>query len=258
MSKVKKRINVENLFKIISKATFAGIIEPLLLKIDDKKITSKMSENSTYSIIEIKNDLISKMGKDEIELCFLNHKNTLKYFEFIKEFNPTEETFNLNICEDKIVVSDKKAKIEIFISDISVVEHSTLTTYNEELFNLIYKEDYAKFIENWLLPLKAAPGKFVYFTCKNKELFISVEDEETLSNKIEIKIKDLDAGDFRFKFPKTVFNILKIVNDCSGFEVILNQIITNDNLTSGDFGVLVVEKRADDLKEIYGHISVMD
>lgn len=258
MAKSKKQINVQNLFKVFTKATFAGIIDPILLKITNDKIVSKMSENSSYSIIEIDNNLISNMAKDEIDLCFLSHKNTLKYFEFIKELNADEQNFDLQIFEDRIIVSDKKAKIEVFVSDMSVVENSTLTTYNEEMFKMIYEETYSKFIKNWLVPLKAAPGKFVYFTCRDKELFISVEDEETLSNKIEIKIENLESDDFRFKFPKTVFKILNIVENEKEVEVKLNKIIPNDDLVSSDFGILVFEKRTKDATEIYGHISISD
>ena len=258
MSKSKKQINVQNLFEIFNKATFAGIIEPVLLKISNGKIVSKMSENSTYSIIEIDNNLISNLKKDELDLCFLSHKNTLKYFEFIRDLNPDQTDFDLQIFEDRIIVSDKKAKIEVFVSDMSVVENNVLTTYNEDMFKLIYEETYSKFIENWLTSLKSAPGNFIYFTCRDKELFISVEDEETLSNKIEIKIENLESDDFRFKFPKTIFKILGIVDDADGVEVKLNRIISEDDLTSGDFGVLIFEKRTKAKTEIYGHISISD
>ena len=245
-------------FEIFNKATFAGIIEPSLLKISENGIVSKMSENSTYSIIEIRNTLITNMEKEELDLCILNHKNTLKYFEFIRDLNPGKNDFDLLISEDRIIVSDRKTKIEVFVSDLSVVENNTLTTYNEEMFELIYENEYADFVKNWMIPLKSAPGKFVYFTCKNKSLFISVEDEETLSNKIEIKIQELESNNFRFKFPKTMFKILNILDDSEKAIIKLNRIISKDDLITADFGVFIVEKIQKDSKEIYGHISISD
>lgn len=257
MSKLQK-INLDNLFTIINKVTFGGEIESILLKITKDKIESKMSQNEIYSIIKIKNDLILDTGVDEICFCFLNHKITSKYFEFIKNNNPDKEVFDLQILEDRIVVLDKNktktSKIEIFISDESVVEDQILTTYNEKMFKPIYEETYSKFIKNWLIPLKAAPGKFVYFTCKNKELFISIEDEEILSNKIEMKIENLDSKDFRFKFNKSIFKILNIIKESDEFKIKLNHIISDD-LVENDFGVVVFEKRMKETDEIYGLIS---
>ncbi|KFZ26300.1 MAG: hypothetical protein KQ78_01473 [Candidatus Izimaplasma bacterium HR2] len=196
-------INVENLQKIIKKATLNYVVPSVQLKVDGRNIISRMrSQNNTVVIcLNIPNDIISEVP-DEIEFNFDEPNVKVKpYLTLIDS-----EVVDAIITDDKLTLKNGRHKTNLHFCMSSFVTTFTGAEPNSPSF---YELDLTTEVSECFEKIRKVAGKFekVYFTVRDGKFILETTDRTNrFANGISFELDSIDHNNIDICFEFKNFN----------------------------------------------------
>ena len=246
-------VNVNNLKKLLGKATLNNSIETVQLSFDDVgKVSSKMISGNRDAVVllNIDNDVITGMKKP-VEMNF--RETNKDFIPFLNLIN--EEEAKMQIKDEKLIISNGKQKSNIHFCAPQVVSvfEGEMDANMETFYSSVISED---FVDSFIRIKKVGSRfGFVYFIVDNKTLYIETTDKSNkFSNGLRIELQTkVKSEDISLCFDyKNFSNLMSIVNgDFEKFRISLYFV------ESHNAGLLKMEKM-EDKSEVYYLMSIIE
>jgi hypothetical protein len=241
------KINVEEFRKIVHASTANYLISSLHLNFTPGFVSSAMKSNEgLVSKINVKNLVLEDMVKPDhqVDMYFNDIKTTiLPYLALLKD-----ETMNIRIIENGIVLSDNKRNIKLLFCDSSIVNIATKTNPKIK-FNIKLPFDD---IEDAYTDIKKIAARFgkIYIGGEDNELYMETKDGTNYSNSLKADIGKYDGEDFEACFDYKMFHsVFTSLGDGEGFT--FNMVYIKDR----DAGMILWEKKEGDESKEYFMVS---
>lgn len=206
------QLNIKNFLEVMRKATLNHSINSVQLNFEDDRIKTKMIKDGTSDAIvflDIPNEVITT--EEELSLNFKEPKTFV--VPYVKTF--AEETVELSIKREKMILQNANKKVDIYFDDPAAISVFTRTPREMDFFIDIDVDGSFRQMYKDLKQVGSRAGN-VYFDVKDKVFFIEATDRSNrFSNAMRFDlVTDVDVDDLSMMFDwKNFFNLMEVIGD---------------------------------------------
>lgn len=205
-------INLNNFKNFIKKATLNFSIDNVHMKINPKKVISKMTNSSEDAIIllETDNDILPEI-KDEVNFWFNDPRSSI-----IKQIDMIDSNkSSILIKDDSIILKHNKQRGKIHFCSpvlVSVFDRSMIPDIDHKI--LIHIDDEFISIFNKIKKF-GSQFKNIYFLVESGKLYVESTDKTNdYADSLRLEICDTDSLDWRICVDyKNFVNLMNVIID---------------------------------------------